>query len=214
MDRHLCLNLKTGRQDRKCLHESVAESPVAGHDILDLAVKQPVDAAAYDGITKIMERTLILREIRGGKPVPHHHIRIAVKYFIDHLACIFHRISVIAVYHNITLRLNLPEHAPDHITLALHIFMAYYGSRLSGQFYRTVTGIIIIYIHHRLRQRCLCIPHHLGDRLFLVIARDQYCYLIHSLMSQPFFSLCSIRSVIYNLFYSIILSHIVNLFLL
>ena len=179
MDGHLRLNLKPGGQHRKCLHESVAESTVSGHDILDLTVKKPVDAAAHDGIAEIMKRPFVLCKIRGRKPVPHHHVRIVAKHLVRHLAGILHRVGVIAVHHDIALRLDFPEHTPDHISFPLHMLIPDHGSRLFCKFHSPVTGIIVIHINHCLRQRALRVLHHLGYGFLLVIARNQNRYFIH-----------------------------------
>ena len=172
MDRHLRLYLKSGGQHRKGLHEPVTERPVTCHDIFDLTVEQPVDAAAHDGVAEVVEGPLILRKICGRQPVTHYHVRIAVKHLVHHPGRVLHRIGIIPVHHDIALRLDLAEHAPDHIALALHVLMPDHCPFCLGQLHGAVAGIVIIHIDHRLRQSRFRVPHHLGDRLLFVITRN------------------------------------------
>ena len=183
MDRHLCLDLKSFGQHRKSFYKTIAESPVACHNIFNITAKQPVNASPHQTVSHIMKRPFIFSKIRGRQPVPHHHIRIMIQHLVHHLCGILHRVSVIPVHHYITLRLHLAEHAPNHISFPLHILIPHQRSRLCGQLRRSVAGVIIIYINHRLRQSGSCILHYFGNRFFLVITRYQHCYLIHYLLS-------------------------------
>ena len=132
MDCHFRLNLKPLGKNRKGFNKSIAESPEPGHDILYLTAKQMVDASPDKTVPHIVEGPLIFLKIRGGKPVPYHHVRIMAKHLFHHLGSKLHRISVIPVHHDITPGINLPEHTPYHVPFALHIFRTHHCSfRLS-----------------------------------------------------------------------------------
>ena len=128
MDRHLCLDFKTGGQYRECLDELIAEGTIAGHDIPYIAVKQTVDTSTDQAVTEVMERALVLCEICGGQTVSHHHIRIVTKYLLHHLRCRIHRIGIVSVHHDIALCIHLTEHPADDIALSLHIFISHNGT--------------------------------------------------------------------------------------
>ena len=132
-------------------------------------MKKSVDAAAHDRISKIVERSFILRKVCGGKPVPHHHIRIVLKNLVRHLSGILHRIGVVAIHHNVTLRLYFPEHSADHIAFALHVFISDHRAGVPCKLHRAVAGIIVININHRLGQRFSGIPNYFRNGLFLII---------------------------------------------
>ena len=71
-----------------------------------------------------MERPLVLFKIRGRQSVSDHHIHMFVKNQICHLRRVLRRIGVIAVRHDIALRVNFPEHSPYHVSLSLHILVS------------------------------------------------------------------------------------------
>ena len=179
MDSHLCLNLEALAHNGEGLYELIRECPEACHNILNIAAEQLINAAAYDTVAEIMERTLVLGKISRTQSVTNHHIGVVIEHLVHHLAGKLHRIGIIAVHHNVALGVNLPEHSPDNITLALHIFMLDYGAGFFSYLHGSVGRIVIIYIYRRLRQCCFSVPNNLTDSFLLVVTRYQYSDLIH-----------------------------------
>ncbi len=180
MDGHFRLYLKTCGKHWESFYKAVAERAVPCHNVLDITMEKPVDAAAHDGVAKIVERSFILRKISGGKPVSHHHVRAVEKHLIHHFPRILHGIGIVSVHHDIALRLYLAEHSAHHISFSLHMLIADHRTGIPRKFYRSIAGIIIVDIDHCLRQCLSGIPNYLRNSLFLIITGNQYCYLIHS----------------------------------
>ena len=65
MDGHLGLDLEASREHGIGLDEGEVERAVSGHDIGDVRAEQPVDGAAHQTVAEIVERALVLLEIRG-----------------------------------------------------------------------------------------------------------------------------------------------------
>ena len=131
----------------------------------------------------------VLREIGGGKPVAHCHVCFVLQNAADHLRCALRGVSIVPVHHEITLRVHFPEHPPDHIALALAVFMAYFCPDSCGNVRCSVRGIVIINIDYCFRQDFPEIFYDLFYGPALIEARDQYCCFIHALfLSYTVFS--------------------------
>ena len=177
---HLCLDLKSPGQDRKRLHKLKTEGAVTGHNVLNAALKQEVDALPHQKISEVVKRALVLFKIGGGKPVADHHITLPLQHRFNHFRCAVSRIGVIPVDHQIALRVDLAEHSPDDISLSLPVFMANRRPGLRCKFGGPVGGIVVIDIDPAvLRQNRQEVPYNLFDGQRFVVARDQYRYFIH-----------------------------------
>ena len=179
MNGHLGFNLKSLGHNRECLNKGITECTVSGHNVLNIAFKKCINTISYYAVTKVMERSLILRKIRCRKSVTNYHVRIVVKNLLHHLWRIFHRVGIVAVHHNVAFRINLTEHSADNITLALHIFMAHNRTCRLGKLYGPVAGIIIIYINRSFRECRSGILYYLFHCFFFIITRNQYCDFVH-----------------------------------
>ena len=138
MDAHLRLNLKPLREHRERLHKLIAKCPVACHDIADITLEHPVDGTAHKRVAKVVKGSLIFLEIRGGQPVPDHHVRAPLKHCLTQLSRLVCRVCVIPVCHNITLRVDLTEHAPYDISLSLLVLIAHDCARPARDLIRPV----------------------------------------------------------------------------
>ena len=179
VDCHFRFNFKSLREYRKGFYKSIAERPEACHNILDFTAKQTVDAGPHQGISHIVEGSFVFFKIGGGKPVPHHHIRIVMKNLVHHGRRKFHGIGVVAIHHDIALCVYFTEHTPDDVAFPLHILLPYDCSFLSGNFPCFVRGIVVIYINYCLRQGLPAVPYYLGNGFFFIIAWNQDCNFIH-----------------------------------
>ena len=175
-------------KNRKGFDEVIAQSAETRHDITDIAFEKVVDRASDQRISCIVERPLVLGEIRRGKSVADDHIRIVIKHKVCHLPRRFHRVGVVSVDENVALGIDLAEHAAEHIALALLILVPHNGAGLRGDFACSVGGVVVIDIHDRLRKRRMCILHDLAHRECLIVTGNQNCYLIHTIPHAAFFA--------------------------
>ena len=126
-----------------------------------------------------MERSLVLGEISRRQTVSHYHIHVALKHLFDHFRCGLCRIGIIPVRHDITFRIDLTEHSADDISFSLTMLIAYDRSGFARDLICMIRGIVVIYIDHCLRQHTFKICHYFFNGLALIIARYQYCNLVH-----------------------------------
>ena len=143
MNGHLRLDFKALGHDGKAFDKGPAESTVARHNVRNIALKKTVHQAAHQHVSRIVEGALILRIISGGQtvahqPVPNDHIHTLIQHLIHHLPGIFRRVCIIAIDHQVTIRLDIPEHGPNHIALALAMLIADNGPGLPGNLIRAI----------------------------------------------------------------------------
>ena len=180
MDAHLGFNLKAGGEHREGFHELVAESPVSGHDVLDVTVKEAVDGSAHQGIPKVVEGAFILLEVRRGETISHNHVRPCVlEHALYHLRGGGGGVGVVPVQHQVAPGVYLPEHAADNVPLSLPAFPAHHGAGGPGQIPGAVGGVVVVDIDNGLRQGGGNVPDDFFDCPALVIAGNQNSDLIH-----------------------------------
>lgn len=167
---HLGLDLKTAREHGVGLDEGEREGAVAGHDIGNVRIEQTVDGATDQAVTKIMEWTLVLLEIRGTQSVTNHHV-IAFKDFIHHSRSRISRISIVAIGHDVHVSIDILEHGSNHIALALAWLLTDDRTSIGCNLSRAVGGVVVIHVHVGVRQRFPEVVHYLTDGDFLVVAR-------------------------------------------
>ena len=170
MDAHLRLNLKALREHRKRLDELIAERPVSRHDILDVVLKQGIDALSHQRVAEIVKRSLVLP---------------ALEHLIRHLPCRLCGIGVIPVRDDIALCIDVAEHPAQHVAFSLTVFIAHRRTGAARQLVRSIGGIIVVDVNRCLRKHPLKVRHNLLYRPAHIIAGNQYCYFIHS-HSQTF----------------------------
>ena len=88
---------------------TIAERPVSRHDILDVVLKQGIDALSHQRVAEIVKRSLVLRKVCGGQAVSHHHVHPALEHLIRHLPCRLCGIGVIPVRDDIALCIDVAE---------------------------------------------------------------------------------------------------------
>ena len=174
-DGHLRLDLEALRKDGEGFDEQGRHGPHARHDVLDLpaALPEHVDAAAHQHIAAVVEWALVFREVGGGQPVADDHVRTSFQHGRAQGRRLRSRIGVVPVHHQIAVRLDVTEHGPHHVALALTGLGAHDGTGLTGQTGRFVGGIVVIDIDIGIRQGLTVIPDHVPDGQRLVIAGDQ-----------------------------------------
>ena len=153
-----------------------------------MTAEKAVDQLSHKDVPTVVERALVLREIRGGKAVTDHHVVAVAQYAIRHGTGVLRRVSVVSVDHQIALRIDLAEHRPDHVALALSPLVAHDGAGGAGDLVRSVGGVVVVNIDRGFRQRRAVVLYHLGDGGTFVVARYQNGDFIH--VRPPFPALC------------------------
>lgn len=170
MDGHLGLDFEAAREHGIGLDEREAERPVSGHDVGDMRIEQAVDGTADQPVAEVVEGPLVLLEVGGGEPVADDHV-VAVEHLGHHGGCRVGRVGVVAVGHDVHVRVDVLEHGPDHVALALAGLAAHDGTRVPGDLGGVVGAVVVVHVDGRARQRGPEVAHHIADRDLLVVAR-------------------------------------------
>ena len=135
--------------------------------------EQPVDGAAHQTVAEIVERTLVLLEVRGGEAVANHHV-IAFEHFLNHCRCCVCRVGVVAVGHYVYVGVNVFKHGSHYVALALTRFLAHNSAFGRGDFCGAICGVVVVHVNSGIRQRRLKITYHFADSSFLVVAGEEH----------------------------------------
>ena len=173
MDCHLGLDLEASREYGIGLDEGEVERAVSGHDIGDVRIEQAVDGTADQPVAEVVEGPLVLLEVGGGEPVADDHV-VAVEHLGHHGGCRVGRVGVVAVGHDVHVRVDVLEHGPDHVALALAGLAANDGALGCGDLGGAVRGVVVVHVDGRIRQGVLEVAHHLADGDLLVVAGEEY----------------------------------------
>ena len=136
-------------------------------------MEQAIDGATHEAIAKVVERALVLLEVRGAQAITDHHV-VAIEDLIHHGGCGVGWVGVIAVGHDVHVGINVFEHGADHVAFALAWFLADDCALGHRDFGGAVGGVVVIYVDIGIRQCCFEIAHHLADGDFLVVTGKKY----------------------------------------
>ena len=103
----------------------------------------------------------------------HHHVEMIRHQRIDHARRAGGIIGRIAIDQHVDVGIDVGEHAPDHMALALAAFAAHLGAGLARDLDGAVRRIVVVDEDFGRRQRLAKIGDHGRDRGFLVEARHQ-----------------------------------------
>ena len=103
----------------------------------------------------------------------HHHIETIRHQRIDHARGAGGVVGGIAVDQNIDIGVDVGEHAPDHMTLALAAFAAHLGAGLARHRHGTIRRIVVVNEYPGRWQHLAKIGNDGGDGGLLVEARHQ-----------------------------------------
>ena len=170
MDGHFGLNFEATRKHWVSLDECERKRSVTGHDVGDVRMEQAVDGTAYQAVAKVVERALVLLEVRGAQSITDHHV-VAIEDLIHHGGCGVGWVGVIAVGHDVHVGIDVFEHGANHVALALPGLLADDCALGCRYFGGAVGGVVVVYVDVGVRQRGFEVTHHLADGDFLVIAR-------------------------------------------
>ena len=82
-------------------------------------------------------------------------------------------VGAVAVHQHVDVGLDVGEHAPHHVALALARLCAHHGARLLGARARVVGRVVVVDVDARLRQRAAKRAYHVADRGAFVPAGNQ-----------------------------------------
>ena len=133
-------------------------------------MEQAIDGATHEAIAKVVERALVLLEVRGAQAIADHHV-VAIEDLIHHGGCGVGWVGVIAVGHDVHVGIDVFEHGANHVALALPGLLADECALGCRYFGGAVGGVVVVYVDVGVRQRGFEVTHHLADGDFLVIAR-------------------------------------------
>lgn len=124
-------------------------------------------------LAEVVEGPLVLLEVGGGKPVADDHV-VSVEHLGDHGRGRVGRVGVVAVGHDVHVRVDVLEHGADHVALALAGLAANDGAFGCGNLGGAVGGVVVVHVDRSTRQRGFEISYYLADRDFLVKTRKKH----------------------------------------
>ena len=127
-----------------------------------------------------MQGPFVLLEVGGAETITGGHV-ISLEDLGDKLRRRFGRVGVVPVNQHIDIRINLFEHGPDDIALALPRFLADDGVSLPCYGSRRIRGIIVEDIQVGRGQSLTEIVDYLAYSHLLVVTGNKYghtCFLV------------------------------------
>ena len=119
------LNLKAFGEDWESLYEGARHGPVAGHDIVEGITIDPANHCADEVVTKAMKGAFVLLCVGTVREsIAHGHIRFTREDWGGERCGSFRRIGVIPIDHEVAICVNIAEHLPHDVALALPGFVA------------------------------------------------------------------------------------------
>ena len=137
----------------------------------DEAGQQPVAGAMAEAVGR-----LLAIDADG-----HDHVEPVVDQLVDHRRRARRVVGGVAVDQHVDVGLDVGEHAPHHVALALVGLAADHGAGLLRRLDGAVGRIVVVDVDRGVRQRGAEIGHDLGDRALLVVARHQHRDLVPAL---------------------------------
>ena len=174
-DGDLGLYLEAAAHDGHGLHEGAGEGAVARHDVLEGVAVDHLDEPAHQVVAEVVEGPLVLLAVGAvGDAVAHGHVRLVGRQGRDEVAGGLGRVGVVAVDHEVVLGVDVAEHAPHHVALALAGLPAHHRPGRRGDVRGAVGGVVVVDVDRRLGQRRAEVGHHAGDGGRLVVARNEH----------------------------------------
>ena len=103
----------------------------------------------------------------------HHHVEAIVHQHLDHARGARRVVGRIAIDQHVDVGVDIGEHAPHHVALALAAFAAHLGAGLARHCGGAIFRIIVVDVDIGRRQRFAKVGHDRGDGRFLVEAWHQ-----------------------------------------
>ena len=107
------------------------------------------------------------------QPRGYRHVGIAFKDGIEQQIHRFGFVGVVAIDHHQNVRLDLLEHAADHVAFALAFLAAHEGAGFAGDFRGGIGAIVVIHPDVRSRQHPFEIGDHFADGQLLLVTGDE-----------------------------------------
>ena len=110
---------------------------------------------------------------RGRDPRAVDEIEVVVDELADEPRRRGSVVGVVAVDEDVDVGIDVGEHSPDDIALALPALRPHHRAGLPGDLARPVAGVVVVDVDRRLRQRRPERRNDRGDRQLLVVAGDE-----------------------------------------
>jgi hypothetical protein len=161
VDGQLRLYLEAAGEDREGFHEAAREHPIAGKDIGEGAPEHVGDEAGQEPVAGAMAAAVsrLIAIDTGGD----HHVQTLVDELGHHAGRTRRVVGRIAIDQHVDVRLDVAEHPPHHVALALIRLAANHGACPPRCFDGAVGGIVVVDVDGGIRQRRPEIGDDLGD---------------------------------------------------
>ena len=124
-----------------------------------------------------MEGAIVLFAVGAvGQAVAHGHIGLVVHERGKQCGGGFCRVRVVAVHHEVVVRIDVAHHLAHDVSLALSALGAHDGSVLARDGGRVVGGIVVVHVNVGIRQDALEVVDHLSDGHGFVVAGNEHGY--------------------------------------
>ena len=176
MDGELGLDLEARGEDRQGLGEDAVEGAVASHHVVELEAVQDLDEPPDEVVAEAVEGPLVLLAIGAvGQAVAHHVVCHVVEEGLEELGRLLGRVGVVAVDHEVVVGVDVPDHLPHDIALALTGLEPDVGAVGARYLAGPVAGVVVVDPDVRLGEHPVEVVDHLAHGELLVVARHQHC---------------------------------------
>lgn len=174
VDGELCLDLEALREDREGLNESARERAIARHDVLESVPIDPANHDAHKVVANAVERPPVLLRVGPVREaVADGHVRLGTEYRRHEVARRPCGIRVVTIDHQIAVSLDVAEHLPDDVALALTGLATYHGAMLACDVGGSVGRVVVIDVDRRAGKLPTEVLDHLGYGERLVVTGDE-----------------------------------------
>src|SRR6185369_67579 len=172
VDTDLRLDLESGREDRKTLHETPGKDPVAGENVGEAASEQagkqageqlvPDDVAAAKGLFLF---------VAAG---PDDHVELFGDEHVDHRRSGLGIVGEIAVRYHVDVGVDVGEHPTDDVPLPLLALRADDRTSLGSDLAGPVRAVVVVDVDGGGGQRLLEAGNSGGDRRLLIVTWQEH----------------------------------------
>ena len=126
MHAQLGFDLETIRQHRKGFDEAARKHAVAGQDVLECLAEHRGEEARQHPVAGAVAGPVSGDRLIDAKA--HHHVEVIVDQRVDHARGARGIVGRIAIDQHVDVGIDIGEHAPDHMPLALAALAAHDGA--------------------------------------------------------------------------------------
>ena len=154
-----------------CHDEAAAERAIAGEHVGDARAEDHADQAGQHAIAETVAAAI--SGLAAHAAHRRHHVELPVDQHLDQRRCSVGVVGVVAVHQHVDVGLDVREHPPHDMALALRGLMSDARAGCSCDCDGVVARIVVVDINCRLGQRLPEILNHFVDGGFLIITGDK-----------------------------------------